>query len=58
MTEILSTERSKLILHDLDSDIVELIKQCVDEVDDELDHHPEIIIFGKVTSTKKHWFLF
>lgn len=48
MTEVLRTNRSALILHNIDADICDLIKTCIESVDSELDLNPEIIIFGKV----------
>ena len=48
MTTILATEKSSLILHDLEPEICNLIETCVETVDPELDITPEIIIYGKV----------
>lgn len=44
MTAILKTNKSALILHDIDPEICELIKTCVETVDSELDVNPEITI--------------
>jgi alkylated DNA repair dioxygenase AlkB len=48
MTEVLRTNRSALILHDIDAEICDLIKTCIEHVDPELDLNPEIIMFGRV----------
>jgi alkylated DNA repair dioxygenase AlkB len=49
MKTILETENSALILHELEEDICNLIKICVEVVDSELDVNPEIIMgYGKV----------
>lgn len=48
MSTILETENSALILHDLEPEICNLIEQCVQVVDPELDVNPEIMIYGKV----------
>ena len=48
MTDILRTEKSQLLIHDLEEEICELIKICVETVDEELDVNPEIIVYGKV----------
>ena len=48
MSIILSTKESALILHDVNSEVCELIKRCVDVVDSELDKNPEIIVYGKI----------
>lgn len=48
MTAILKTNKSALILHDIDPEICELIKTCVETVDPELDVNPEITVFGKL----------
>ena len=53
MTAMLKTEKSALILHDLDIEIVSLIEKCVNKVDKELDFHPEIIIYGKVAHQRR-----
>jgi alkylated DNA repair dioxygenase AlkB len=47
MTTILQSENSALILHDLEQEICNLIEECVQTVDLELDVNPEIILFGK-----------
>ena len=48
MKTILETENSALILHELEEDICNLIKICVEVVDSELDLNPEIMVYGKV----------
>jgi alkylated DNA repair dioxygenase AlkB len=48
MKTILETENSALILHELEEDICNLIKICVEVVDSELDVNPEIMRYGKV----------
>ena len=47
MTTLLQSENSALILHDLEPEICNLIEECVQTVDLELDVNPEIILFGK-----------
>ena len=47
MTTVLKTDDSALVLHDLPSDIIELIELCVNSVDAVLDVKPPIIVFGK-----------
>lgn len=48
MTVVLQTKSSALILHDIDAEIFELIKTCIEAVDSELDLNLEIIVFGNV----------
>lgn len=48
METLIQTEHSAFIIHALEPDIMAVIKQCVEEVDAELDYHPEIKIFGKI----------
>lgn len=48
MTSILRTEKSALILHNLEEEICNLIQICVEVVDSELDINPEIMVYGKV----------
>lgn len=48
MTQILQTEKSALILHNLEEEICNLIQICVEVVDSELDINPEIMVYGKV----------
>ena len=48
MTTLIKTDRSELILHDLDTDINSLVEQCVREADSFLDIRPEIRIFDKI----------
>lgn len=47
MTVVLKTDRSALILHELDAEVCELIKTCVETVDLELDVNPEIMVYGR-----------
>jgi hypothetical protein len=47
MTTLLQTEKSALILHDLEPEICNLIEECIEAIDLELDVNPEIILFGK-----------
>jgi len=46
MTTVLKTEKSSLVLHDLEPEIIKLIEKCVESVDPELDVNPPIMIFG------------
>ena len=48
MTTILQTEKSALILHDLEPEMCNLIQECVELIDSELDVNPEIKVYGKV----------
>ena len=48
MTTILQTEKSALILHNLEPEICNLIQECVELIDSELDVNPEIMVYGKV----------
>lgn len=48
MTVILRREHSQLVIHNLEEEICELIKVCVETVDEELDVKPEIMVYGKV----------
>jgi len=48
MNTILRTELSALNVYDLEPEICELLKQCINTVDAELDVKPEIMVFGKV----------
>jgi len=48
MTTVLHTENSALILHDLDENMMEIVRQCVETVDSELDVKPPVMVFGKV----------
>lgn len=48
MTTVLHTEKSALILHNLEPEICNLIQECVKLIDSELDVNPEIILYGKV----------
>lgn len=48
METLIKTEQSELIIHELEPEIIALLEQCVQEVDAELDYHPEIKIFDKI----------
>jgi alkylated DNA repair dioxygenase AlkB len=48
MTAVIQTEKSALMVHDLDPEKIMLLQECSEEVDDKLIFHPEIKIFGKV----------
>lgn len=45
---VIQTEKSALVLHDLDQDRLQLIEECARQVDDKLEFHPEIKVFNKV----------
>ncbi len=44
----IKTEESELLTYNLEQNIILLIKKCVNEVNNELDYHPEINIFNKI----------
>lgn len=46
--EIIKTDKSALVIHDANKDILSLIEECVPKIDSVLDYHPQIIIYGKV----------
>jgi alkylated DNA repair dioxygenase AlkB len=48
METLIQTASSQLNTYELEEEIMELLEQCVREVDSELDYHPEIKIFGKI----------
>jgi len=48
MTTLIQTNRSVLMVHELDNDMIDLIQTCVNAVDTELDVNPEIKMYGKV----------
>lgn len=48
METLIQTEKSALITHELEPEIVALLEQSVQEIDLELDYHPEIKIFDKI----------
>ena len=48
MEKLIETEQSALITYELEPEIMELLNQCVQEIDLELDYHPEIKIFDKI----------
>jgi len=41
------TEKSALVLHELDQSKTELLQKCAEDVDAKLLFHPEIMVFGK-----------
>lgn len=45
---VIETPQSSLLLYPLDPDMVSLLNQCVEDVRDELDVRPEIIMYGKI----------
>ena len=48
MTEIIiKTDKSQLNLHNLKKDTISLVEECVDDIKDQLQHNPEIIVYGK-----------
>ncbi len=48
MTEIIiKTDKSQLNLHNLKKDTISLVRRCVDDIKDQLQHNPEIIVYGK-----------
>jgi alkylated DNA repair dioxygenase AlkB len=53
METVLRTENSALILHDLEPEIWELIKVCIETVDGELDVRPKIKFFGRECEQKR-----
>ena len=44
---VIKTDKSQLILYSLEKKIINLIKTCVDDIKNKLQHHPEIIVYGK-----------
>lgn len=48
MDTILRTKHSALNVYALEPEICELLKQCINTIDTELDVKPEILVFGKV----------
>ncbi len=48
MSHPVQTERSALVLHDLEPEKVRLLQTCAEDVDGKLIFHPEIRIFGKI----------
>lgn len=53
MSVEIETDKSSLVLHVLDERMREVIKNCVESVDDVLDINPEIIIYGKVCNQRR-----
>jgi alkylated DNA repair dioxygenase AlkB len=47
MTTLLQTQKSSLIIHDLDDDMVQLIEECIEKIEPELLINPPIILYGK-----------
>jgi len=52
-TTVLKTEKSALILHDINAEICDIIRQCVETVDAELIVNPEIVVYGKVCNQNR-----
>lgn len=48
METLIRTEQSALIVHDMEPRMMEVLAQCVQAVEAELDYHPEIKVFGKI----------
>ena len=48
METLIKTEKSALITHNLEPEMVMLLEECVQQIDSELDYHPEIKIFDKI----------
>ena len=48
METLIKTENSALITHELEPEMLAVLEQCVQEIDLELDYHPEIKIFDKI----------
>jgi alkylated DNA repair dioxygenase AlkB len=48
------TEKSALVLYDIKPHMIEIIKNCVDTIDSELEVQPEILIFGKVARQRRN----
>lgn len=48
METLIKTDASALITHELEPEILVILEQCIQEIDTELDYHPEIIIYGKI----------
>lgn len=53
MNVLINTNNSALITHELEPEILLLLENCVRETDEELEHHPEIKIFGKTCHQKR-----
>lgn len=47
METVLKTDKSQLILHKLNNEIIELVKECILLCNNELQINPEIIVYGK-----------
>ncbi len=45
---LIKTDKSALVIYDVGDEIRHLIEECVHTVDTELDHHPEIKVYGKI----------
>ena len=48
MSEVIKTEFSALVLHELENEQIVLLQNCADEVDSKLLVRPEIKIYGKI----------
>lgn len=53
MQTLIKTDKSSLNLFDIDETKLTLIKDIVDTIDSRLDHHPEIMIFGKIAHQRR-----
>lgn len=53
MNVLINTKGSALITHELEPEILLLLENCIQETDEELDHHPEIKIYGKICHQKR-----
>lgn len=47
-TIVVEKGEARLTTHEIEEDIVTLLKTCVQEIEPELDHRPEIKIYGKI----------
>lgn len=53
MTTVLRTDKSSLVVHELDHLVIELLNDCVKEVDPQLDYRPEIKVFNKICNQQR-----
>lgn len=53
MNVLINTKGSALITHELEPEILLLLENCIQETDEELNHHPEIKIYGKTCHQKR-----
>ncbi len=54
METLLRTEKSFLNTYDLTSEGLDLVKECIDTCDSELEVNPEIIVYGKVCKQRRN----